>query len=321
MSVRPHPKQKSDPHFKDAWHIDYYDGQGKRRRVTYYGTEIEARRVEHSWRIKTRKQVMSAYPSLNEASVNYIEYYKLDHLPRGVERLYTSMKHILRLLGRYQFPSITPAIVEDYKKTRLVEGVKHNTINKELAALSGLCKWAEEQGYCEHLTIKRFPAKLTRPPMLSMPSRKEIVKLLRAIPRAKRGIFAALYYLGLRSQEARDLLPEHVNWSQNIVLITGKGNKQRVVPINRKVAPYLRHSLPFQAPKDLRLILKWGTKRARLTRRFNPHLFRHAFGMHLTASGVGIRPLQEMMGHSSPVITERYSQVVAETLQKEMKKF
>lgn len=53
----------------------------------------------------------------------------------------------------------------------------------------------------------------------------------------------------------------------------------------------------------------------------NPHLFRHAFGCHMTAAGVSLRALQEMMGHSSSAITERYSQVMAETLIREMGKF
>lgn len=321
MSVRPHPKQKSDQHFKDAWQIDYYDGQGKRRRVTYYGTEVEARRVEHSWRIKTRKQVMSAYPSLNEASVNYIEYYKLDHLPRGVERLYTSMKHILRLVGRYQFPSITPAIVEDYKKTRLVEGVKHNTINKELAALSGFCKWAEEQGYCEHLTIKRFPRKLTQPPLPQIPTRHDIVIFLRSIPRPYRGIFAAMYYCGLRSSEARGMRDEHIHWGAMVMIVRGKGNKQRVVPLNRKIIPYLRSGLPWRANQDLRKTILRARKKGRIEQHIYPHLLRHAFGVHMTMKGVGLRALQEMMGHSSSQVTEIYTTMSQSILAEEMKKF
>jgi len=129
-----------------------------------------------------------------------------------------------------------------------------------------------------------------------------------------------MYYLGLRSQEARDLSLSDVNWSRGILIITGKGNKQRIVPISRRIAPYLRN-LPFYAPKDFREILFFACKRAGLQRYVNPHLFRHAFGCHMTASGVGLRALQEIMGHSTPLVTERYSQIVAETLRKEMEKF
>ena len=321
MSVRPHPKQKTDKSFSDAWLIDFYGPDKTRHKFTHRGTEAQAREIEHSLRIRTRRTPISAHPSLNEASVRFIEYYAIDHLPGGKERLQRSMKIILRLLGRYQFPSLTGPVIEDYKRTRLDEGVKPTTINKELAALSSFCKWAEEEGYCERIRIKRFPNKLTRAPMMNVPIRKEIVKLLRSIPRKKRGIFAAMYYLGLRSQEARDLRSNAVLWARRLVIVTGKGNKQRLIPINRKAAPYLRNSLPFYAPKDFRNILKWACKRAGINRHINPHLFRHAFGMGMTEAGAGARALQEIMGHSSMATTERYSQVRAATLIKEMDKF
>jgi site-specific recombinase XerD len=225
----------------------------------------------------------------------------------------------LPYFGRYQFQSLTTPLIEQYKRNRLADGVTPSTINKELAALSSLCKWGRDQGYCEEVRIKRFPNKLTRAPMMDVPSRTEMLKIIRAIPRRKRSVFAVMYYLGLRSQEARDLRPESVHWGRGMVLVIGKGNKQRAIPINRKAAVYLR-GLPWYAPGDFRQILKWAAKRIG-ARELNPHLFRHAFGCHATAAGIGLRALQEMMGHSSPVITERYSQVVAETLRKEMRKF
>lgn len=323
MSVRPHPLQQSDDRYRNAWLVDYYDEVGKRHKFMVRGTEPQAREIEHSLRIKTRREPVAAHPSLNEASVLFVDYYAVDHLPGGVERLRRSMKIILRLLGRYQFRSLTGPVIEDYKRTRLTEGkkpVKPATINKELAALSSFCKWAEEMGYCERIRIRRFPNKLTRAPLMDVPSRKEVVKLLRAIPRKKRGIFSAMYYLGLRSQEARDLRSNAVSWHRGLVAVTGKGNKQRVVPIYKKVAPYLRNSLPFYCPKDLRNILKWACKRSGINRDINPHLFRHAFGCEMIAAGVGIRALQEMMGHSTSVVTEVYSQMVASTLIKEMGK-
>jgi len=321
MSVRIHPKQKTDPKYRDAWLIDYYDQAGQRHKVIYRGTEAEAMEIEHSWRIQTRKSTPTACPALNEAAVLYIEHYMLDHLPQGVERMRWSMKHLLRILGRYQFRSITVPVVEDYKRQRLAEGVKPNTINKELAALSGFCKWAWEKNYCERLYIKRFPAKLARAPIPTVPSRKEMVKFLRAVPKEKRGIWAAMYYCGLRVSEARNLTRKAINWSVGVMIITGKGNKQRIVPLNRKILPYLRGTLPFYAPKDLREIAEWALKRAGLDIHIHPHLLRHAFGVHMTERGVSLRALQDIMGHSSSQVTELYTRLAAEALSKEMKKF
>ena len=146
-----------------------------------------------AWRIKTKRIPTSNYPSLGEAAPHYVEWYKLDHLPAGATRLMFSLKHLLGELGSYKFPSITGPVVEDYKRKRLADGVSPSTINKELAALSGFAKWANDRGYCERLHIKRFPLKLTRAPIPVVPSRTEMVRFLRALPRHKRGLCAAMY--------------------------------------------------------------------------------------------------------------------------------
>lgn len=320
MSVRPHPKQHTGPEFADAWIVDVKGADGKRRQFVERGPYEQAVDLEQSFRIRSKKPSINVFPAINEIVPLFKESYQIDHRPRGYERIIWSLKQILPFFGRYQFQSITPALIEQYKRKRIQDGVKPITINKELTALSSLCRWAHEMGYCEEIRIKRYPPKMTRSPIMNVPDRKTVVRLLRAIPRQKRPAFCGMYYLGLRSQEAKDMLPEHVFWQRGVAIVTGKGDKQRIVPINRKVAVYVRH-LPWYAPNDFRQIIKWACKRSGIDQHINPHLFRHAFGCHMTAAGVSLRALQEMMGHSSSAITERYSQVMAETLIKEMGKF
>lgn len=319
MSVRPHQKQQSDPEYADVWLIDWYDEYGKRHKYQYRGREIDARQLEQSWRIRTKRMPASAHPSLAEAAPAYIDHYRIDHLPDGVKWVIRKFKILLAHVGRYHFPSITGAVVEDYKRARLADGVKPTTIQQELAILSGFCRWAHEQGWCERLYIKRFPAKMAKSAIPNVPGRTEVVRFLRAIPRHKRGIWAAMYYCGLRSSEARGLTPAMINWPLGILLITGKGGKQRIVPIHRKLRPYLRH-LPFYAAKDLRGVAKWAMRRANLSLHIHPHLMRHAFGVHATERGVSLRALQDIMGHSTSQVTEIYSRLAAEALSREMRK-
>ncbi|MDR2549147.1 MAG: tyrosine-type recombinase/integrase [Desulfobulbus sp.] len=321
MSVRPHKKRGIDPKFADAWVVDFYDETNVRRRVVCYGSEFDAREIERSMRIRTRRSAPGAFPTLNQAAPHFLDHYQTDHLRQGVERMQWSMGHLLKFFGRYQFRSLTPMLIEQYKRERLGQGVKPTTVNKELAALSSFSKWAHEQGYCERILIKRFPRKMTAAPIPDVPSRNEVVRLLRAIPRKKRGVFAAMYYCGLRVSEAAGLRDGHIKWSMGVMIVTGKGAKQRVVPLNRKVRPYLRSGLPFDAPGDLRPILKWAEKRAGIDRHFYPHLFRHAFGTHMTQQGASLRALQLILGHSSSHITEIYTTLAAEALSREMDKF
>lgn len=322
MSVRPHPKQKTDPRYRDTWLIDYYDGDGKRHKPQFVGTEAEAWEHEHSLRISRPKKNPGGYPSIKAAVPQYIEYYKLDHLPSGVQRTRDSLKRLLPKIGSYQFSGITDILVENYKRSRLEDGVTHSTINKELATLSSICKWANKRGWCLPIKIEKFPSKFTKAPLPTVPTRKEVIKLLRAIPKAKRVIFVLMYYLGLRSSEARSLSYGYVNMELKMAIVTGKGNKQRVVPLNRKIRPYIKEqNLPPHAPKDLRQIILWATKRAKIETHITPHKLRHAFGVHMTLKGVPLRAVQEILGHSTSQVTEMYTRLNAEQLLKEMDKF
>jgi site-specific recombinase XerD len=321
MSVRPHPLQKNDPRYEQAWIIDYKTQDGKRRQEVFDGTLADALSVEQSLRIRTKRNRFISYPTLAEVSPLYIESYQVDHRPTGILRMHRCVTlKILPFFGRYQFQSITPQLVEAYKRRRLTDGVKPATINLELSFLSGLCKWAEEAGYCQEIKIKRFSKKLSKAPLMNPPTRREVVKVLRAIKRTKRPVFCAMYYLGLRTQEAKDLKPESVHWQHRVVIVRGKGNKERAIPINRKAAVYLRNSLPFYAPRSFVEILAFACKRSGV-RYLNPHLFRHGFGMHAVAMGMPTRAVQAMLGHASITTTEIYTQMLAETLIKEMDKF
>lgn len=334
MSVRPHPKQGEDPDYADAWIVDYYeDGRGgKRKQVVYTGTKEDADQYELDCRIATKNYKPSVHPRIASAAPHFVKWYSLDHKPSGVKRTRQSINILLRYWGKYLFPAVTPPRVEEYKRLRLSEGVKPVTINKELSALSKMCKWAKRQGYCQSVEIDRFPDKMTKAPPWDVPSRAEVLRLLRATPRAKRGLLAAMYYAGLRSEEARTLTAFQVNMDMQILLITGKGDKQRVVPIIGQLKPYLRSAIkrgttPLWITSkgkmftDMRPTIKWSSKRAGITKHITPHLLRHAFGTHATMAGVGLRQLQDVMGHSTPVMTERYTQLAATHLIEEMKKF
>lgn len=78
---------------------------------------------------------------------------------------------------------------------------------------------------------------------MNVPSRCEVVVLLRAIPRGKRAMFALILYPGLCSQKARELQLNHVAWARRVVTVTSMGGKQRIIPINKRAASYLRHTV------------------------------------------------------------------------------
>jgi len=334
MSIRAHKKQKTDPKYASTWIVDYYpNGRGSKRvQRAIKCTEAQAYEIEASWRVKTKSPEVLVCPRINEVSPHFIEHYKLDHQPGGTKRTIRSLKILLKFFGTMQFTSITNQVIEQYKRERL-EQVKPTTINKELSTLSMFCKWAQDMRYCEEIKIKRFPPKLVKAPMPEIHSREDVIKLIDSMPWPKQGLYWCLYYGGLRSEEARTMRVEKINLSLGIMLVVGKGNKERVVPIIDDLRMILEKRLAevetgllWTGPAgkkigDLRKTIEWAQKRTKIKGHYTPHSFRHAFGTHATMSGVNLRTLQEVMGHSTSTTTEIYTRLAAGALSDEMKKF
>lgn len=140
-------------------------------------------------------------------------------------------------------------------------------------------------------------------------------------------LFALLYGLGLRLSEALNLrikdLPDG-----DIIRITGKGNKQREVPILPFVKQLLQEYMavrPYSAWENDFVFLGKGGKQLNprvvqrqverlrgflgLPESATPHAFRHSFATHLLAGGGDIRTIQELLGHNSLAATQRYTKL------------
>jgi len=152
-------------------------------------------------------------------------------------------------------------------------------------------------------------------------------------PRAlrDRALVELLYGAGLRVSEAVGLEKGGVDLEQRLVRVTGKGNKERVVPIGRPAAEALRRYLARGRPyldRRHRPELFLNAKGGALTRagaflilrklaaaaglepeRVHPHLLRHSFATHLLEGGADLRTVQELLGHADLGTTELYTHV------------
>jgi site-specific recombinase XerD len=140
-----------------------------------------------------------------------------------------------------------------------------------------------------------------------------------------RALFELVYSAGLRTQEVVDLSLRDVDFEQELVVVRGKGGKERAVPLGEEAAYRLRRYL-----EDGRTELARGAENRlfvsargrpldtstlrRLLR--NPHRLRHAFATHLLEGGADLRTIQELLGHSSLSTTQIYSHVDAKRLRK-----
>ena len=136
-----------------------------------------------------------------------------------------------------------------------------------------------------------------------------------------RAIFEVLYGCGLRVSELVNLKISQVYMDEEFILVEGKGNKQRLVPLSvparKAISLYLYDRNRLNIKKGNEDILFLNRRGAKLTRemiftiikrqcqvcgihkRVSPHTFRHSFATHLLEGGANLRAIQEMLGHES----------------------
>lgn len=156
-----------------------------------------------------------------------------------------------------------------------------------------------------------------------------------------RAILETLYSCGLRVSELCDLEMAHVFYDQGMILVQGKGSKERLVPASEQalnaIADYVntRRAELIPAPGDNGILFLSRTGR-RLTRdmifklvkraaaqagvlkTISPHTLRHSFASHLLEGGANLRAIQQMLGHESIATTEIYLHVDTGALRREI---
>jgi site-specific recombinase XerD len=157
-----------------------------------------------------------------------------------------------------------------------------------------------------------------------------------------RAMTLAMLLGGLRSAEVRSLLLSDVDMGARRVRVVGKGNRERVVPIDRpffsELAAYLRtersggYTTPecfvvLRGPTEGRPLTEAGLRRIFRTHRASsgaprvrPHRLRHTYGTELASAGLDLLVLRELMGHVSPETTAGYVHLSPETLADEYRR-
>ncbi len=145
-----------------------------------------------------------------------------------------------------------------------------------------------------------------------------------------------MYACGLRVSELVNLSIHDLNFEEGILRVTGKGGKQRLVPVAPRVLEVVNEYLATARQEDVKdsredtlflsvrghamsrvrfwSIFKEAARTANLPKDVSPHTLRHSFATHLLAGGADLRVIQEMLGHSSLSTTEIYTHLAPEDL-------
>ena len=208
---------------------------------------------------------------------------------------------------------------------------KSSSVIRKIASLRGFFKWLCAGEICivnPTLTLEqpRVPRKL--PKIVSI---QEIEGMLRAdLNGAERLIIELLYGCGLRVSELVNLKTNSVDTSANYLKCTGKGSKERLVPLGSKAKSAF---LDYLVQRDLvvkkfrldtknLLITEGGrfltrqdiytfihNQGLKINKNISPHTMRHSFATHLLENGADLRIVQELLGHSDVSTTQLYTHV------------
>jgi integrase/recombinase XerD len=259
---------------------------------------------------------------------------------RRAARTVEAYRRDLDRLGAFLGGPIAAATADDmerYTAELRAEGLSPATLARKTAAARTFFRHLQLIGARTDNPAAEvaLPRRTRRLPKTLSPG--EAVRLIEAAsgttPRAlrDRALVELLYGAGLRVSEATGLQKGGVDLDERAVRVTGKGGKERVVPVGREAAEALRRYLARGRPylerrsrPDLFLNAKGGA----LTRsgvflilrrlaaaagleegRVHPHLLRHSFATHLLEGGADLRSVQEMLGHADLSTTELYTHV------------
>lgn len=203
--------------------------------------------------------------------------------------------------------------------------------------------------------IESDPAELLESPKLGrkLPvvlEISEIEKIISAIDlslpegQRNRAIIEVLYGCGLRVSELISLKISELYLNEGVISVTGKGNKQRFIPIGeeakKSILLYMHHDriklTPYKEYEDtlflnrlgrglsrqmIFIIIKDLVAKSGIRKKVSPHTFRHSFATHLVQNGADLRAVQDLLGHSSIITTEIYTHLNREDLRKAIIKF
>jgi integrase/recombinase XerC len=297
----------------------------------------------------------------------------VDDYLRVLTNEHGASKHTLRAYQR-ELHGFAAFVAERYGKDLAVDSIEHTQIRaylgtlydrglskasaaRALAAIRGWFKWLARAGYVEMnaaslVATPRLPKHLPRVPTIEQMNRvvDSVDKDAASWPTRDRAILEMLYGCGIRNAELTGLNLNDIYWANEAILVRGKGQKQRYVPLGDAAAQALRAYIAERAARiaahgnakgagtralflnmQLRGLGKPGAE-ARLTVRsvgrivkriailrglsadVHPHTLRHAFGTHLLEEGADLRAIQELLGHERLSTTQRYTQLTTAQL-------
>jgi len=291
---------------------------------------------------------MPGMDELIERYVNYLQYERnaSPHTVRNYRSDLLQFRDYLaegRATAGFDVRSVDALRIRGFLGVLFEKQEKKSSIARKLSAVRAFFKFLRREGVLAEnpSTIvstpkqdKTLPRIMTEEEMNTFLDRvAEATRTGDPAMRRDRAMLELLYASGLRVSELVGLDLRHVNFGEGMVLVRGKGRKERIVPFGSKAKQSIEDYLPVrqrilqERKKSGQQALFLNVRGERLTTRSvdrlvkkyvwhygpavkaSPHSLRHAFASHLLTEGADLRAIQEMLGHASLSTTQKYTQV------------
>ena len=228
------------------------------------------------------------------------------------------------------------------------QGVGHRSASRKLSVLKSFYRWLARRGAIpdDRVLAVRSP-KVSRaiPKFLSIP---EIEALLNAPDREEESgardaaILELMYSTGMRVGELASLKVGQPDLQARLVVVEGKGRKERMLPLGSHAVEAIRNYLVFRrrrrgvlnemgplfvnrfsgrlTERSVARMIEKHVASAGIGRRISPHALRHSFATHLLDRGADLRAVQELLGHASLSTTQVYTHITPERLRQAYEK-
>jgi integrase/recombinase XerC len=260
--------------------------------------------------------------------------------PHTIKAYRTDLQEFVIFLGPQEIKTIDHLLIRAYLGRLYERGLGKASVGRSLSSIRSFFKWMGRERMVDSnpallVTAPKLPKKLPR-----VPTMEEINSVLdakmpeeAAFAERDRLILELLYGCGIRNSELISINIDDIHLRQGIILVRGKGKKERLVPFGDSAQVALRDYLPQRSrilqqhqhtgesalltnlrgtrltTRSVGRIVKSIAVAGGLPSEVHPHTLRHAFGTHMLEEGADLRAIQELLGHQRLSTTQRYTQL------------
>ena len=281
--------------------------------------------------------------------IDYLEYLSdIKKFSPNTIKAYRQDIDQFMIFFNYEYHDLSRDKIRDFLSNLYLSTTNRSTVSRKIYAIRSFFQYLIRQGRLEKnpmdlISIPKADKKL--PEILT---EDEMIRFLDELPGGSlseirnKALIELFYASGLRLSELTNLKKENVNFRERLLRVLGKGNKERIVPFNRKAGEVLKEYIALSdaefkksneyiflnyrgkkiSERGVEKIVKEVFKRISDSgKNVYPHLFRHSFATHLLQRGVDLRMIQELLGHSNLSTTEKYTTLNYSDLLKSYNRF